>query len=207
MSSSNKNSTLAIVGTIIGIVVSCIAIFTFITGVSSLNLFVQVNQPSYQEPSQPEVSPNTNPPIQPNVQPNEPVVPQATPQIPSPHIYNFSACTNPCDGSNSTRNFSEALTKIYLQWDYENIPYGASYIRKWTMGGNEWIKYDCTWNGSESGHDSVSLTEPKGLHSGTWEVTIIVNGQVLLSEQIYISGNWDYWDPAGTLNSCYGTTN
>lgn len=74
------------------------------------------------------------------------------------------------------------------------------------MDGREWIKYDCIWTGNESGRDTLALTEPKGLHSGTWEVTISINGDVVLREQIFISGNWNYWDPAGTLHTCYGTT-
>ena len=75
------------------------------------------------------------------------------------------------------------------------------------MDGVEWVKYECSWNGKESGIDSITLTEPKGLRSGMWEVAIIINGVVLLNEQIYVSGDWDYWDPAGNFNSCYGKTN
>lgn len=121
-------------------------------------------------------------------------------------IYDFSACQRSCNGNNSAFTFSSPIATIYIEWSYENIPHGASYVRKWSMNGREWIKYDCIWTGNENGRDSVKLTEPKGLHSGTWELTIIVNGEILLSEQISISGNSDYWDPAGTLNSCYGTT-
>jgi hypothetical protein len=135
-----------------------------------------------------------------------PTSPPSPSNILSPSMGNFSACLEPCNGSNSTSNFPEAITKLHVEWDYENIPYGARYIRKWTMDGNEWIRYDCAWSGNESGRDSVKLTEPKGLHSGSWELTISVNNETLLREQINISGNWDYWDPAGTLNSCYGTT-
>ncbi len=126
--------------------------------------------------------------------------------LPTPRMYNFNTCKEPCNGNNSISTFPSGITRIYLEWDYENIPYGADYIRKWTMDGREWIKYDCTWTGSENGRESVKLTEPKGLHSGTWELTVIVDGTVLLNEQITVSGNGDYWDPAGTLNSCYGTT-
>jgi len=142
----------------------------------------------------------------------EPVVRPTTAQklaptnIPASRMYNFTACKESCNGGNSASTFPSKITKIYIEWDYENIPYGARYVRTWKMNGREWIKYNCTWTGSENGRDSVKLTEPKGLHSGTWELTISVDSDVLLSEQINISGNWDYWDPAGTLNSCYGTT-
>ncbi len=130
-----------------------------------------------------------------------------TTQIPTPYLGNFSACIEPCNGLNSKNDFPEAITKVNVEWDYKNIPYGAKYIRKWTMDGKEWIRYECLWSGSENGRDSVKLTEPKGLHSGTWELTITVNDEILLREQINVSGNWDYWDPAGSINSCYGTTN
>lgn len=123
-----------------------------------------------------------------------------------PKMGNFSACQESCNGSNSSRIFSQGITKINIEWDYENIPYGAEYIRKWTMNGKEWIRYNCKWMGKENGRDLVQLTEPKGLHSGTWEISIEVNRKVLLHEQIVVSGNWDYWDPAGTLDRCYGLT-
>lgn len=124
-----------------------------------------------------------------------------------PRMDNFSACEQPCNGSNSTRNFPEASTKVYVEWDYDNIPYGARYIRTWTLNGKEWIKYDCIWTGAESGRDTVKLTEPQGLHSGEWELKIEVNGIILLTEQINLGGNWSYWDPAGTINNCYGIAN
>lgn len=124
-----------------------------------------------------------------------------------PRMSNFSACIQPCNGSDSTKNFPEASTKIYVEWDYENIPYGSRYTREWRLNGKRWISYDCTWTGPESGRDSVKLTEPKGLHSGEWELRIEVNGMTLLVEQITLAGNWTYWDPAGILDSCYGTTN
>ena len=123
-----------------------------------------------------------------------------------PLAFDFSACQEPCNGNNSTKSFPGAIKNIYVQWNYENIPFGAEYVRSWAMDEKEWIRYECSWNGSESGQDSVILSEPKGLHSGTWELTISVAGKTLLKEQIYISGNWDYWDPAGTLHNCYGKT-
>lgn len=126
------------------------------------------------------------------------------PLVQTPRIYGFSACLQSCNGTNATRVLPEGTTKIYAQWNYENIPIGADYTRTWTMNGREWIRYACTWPGPTTGIDTVTLTEPKGLHSGIWEVTISVNGAVLLQEQIQVQGKWDYWDPAGSFNSCYG---
>jgi hypothetical protein len=72
------------------------------------------------------------------------------------------------------------------------------------MQGNEWVRYDCTWPGPINGTDTITLTEPDGLHSGSWEVTITVNEVVILREQIEVLGNWTYWSPAGTFFTCYG---
>ncbi len=121
-------------------------------------------------------------------------------------ISHFAACAEPClpDGSNATRVFPEGTTKMYLQWDYADIPSGAHYVRRWTMDGNEWVKYDCAWPGPASGTDQVTLKEPGGLHAGTWELTITVDDKVLLREQVVVEGSSTYWSPAGTFNSCYG---
>lgn len=121
-------------------------------------------------------------------------------------IYGFLVCVEPClaDGSNATRTFPGGITEIYAWWNYENIPVGAHYVRAWTMDGREWVRYDCIWPGPETGADEITLSEPGGLHSGTWEVTITVNNSVLLREQLVVEGTWDYWFPAGTFNTCYG---
>lgn len=130
----------------------------------------------------------------------------SSPMNPAPRIFDFLACLQSCnpDGSNATRAVPERTTTIHARWNYENIPPGARYVRSWTMGGREWVKYDCIWPGPERGADSVTLTEPQGLHSGTWEVTIAVNGLVLLREQVVVEGNWTYWSPAGEFAACYG---
>jgi hypothetical protein len=62
--SSNGNSTLKVVGIISGIIVSCIAIFTFITGVASFNLLKQRDKPTTESPTeQQNAAPNTNNPV------------------------------------------------------------------------------------------------------------------------------------------------
>lgn len=129
-----------------------------------------------------------------------------TPATPvSPRIHGFAACQEPClaGGSNATRTFPGGATRIYAQWNYENIPTGARYIRTWTWNSQEWVRYECAWPGPASGIDTVSLREPDGLRSGNWEVTISVNGTVLLQEQVMVEGNWSYWYPAGVFNACY----
>ena len=120
-----------------------------------------------------------------------------------PLITNFSACPKTCNGSNDARVFSEAIEKIYVEYDYENIPVGAEYSRVWLMDGKEWIRYQCIWEGQTNGTDRLTLREPKGFHSGIWQMIITVDGEILLDEKLQVSGNWTYWDPAGTRNSCY----
>jgi RNA polymerase subunit RPABC4/transcription elongation factor Spt4 len=121
-------------------------------------------------------------------------------------IYDFTACRETCleNGSNSTGTFPGGAQKIYARWAYENIPTGSHYVRKWTMDGREWVRYDCSWSGPETGIDDITLSEPDGLHSGTWEISITVDEVVLLREQIVVTGNWTFWEPAGVFYSCYG---
>ena len=132
--------------------------------------------------------------------------PTATPlptKVPSPSIDSLTICNQPCNGSNGANSLPEGTTTLYAMWNYKNIPNGASYERTWTLDGHEWVSYQCHWSGSSNGTDSVRMAEPGGFHSGTWEVTITVNGTVLAREQIDVEGNWTFWEPAGTFNRCY----
>lgn len=150
------------------------------------------------------ISTGTNTPI--NSTPTISVSPTIE-QYTLPEIGDFLACLTPCNGSNSTSSFPEKTTKIYAQWSYKNIPYGASYVRSWSMDNIEWVRYECSWSGKTTGVDTVTLTEPMGLKSGVWKVNISINGETLLDEKIEVKGNWQYWDPAGVFRQCYGKTN
>jgi hypothetical protein len=119
-------------------------------------------------------------------------------------MFDFQACLEPCNGFNSPINFPERTTRIYVQWRYEYIPIHSRYIRIWSQGGREWVRYECEWPNNSSGTEKVTLTEPDGLHSGEWLLTVLINNQVLLSETIDVLGNWNYWSPAGYFNTCYG---
>ncbi len=129
---------------------------------------------------------------------------QGTSAPDGPAVYDFSACAQPCNGSNATTIFAQGTKKIYTQWSYRNIPVGATYVRTWAMNGKEWIRYSCIWPGPTDGKELINLTEPNGLHSGVWEMTITINETVLLREKIQIQGELNYWDPVGTVNGCYG---
>ena len=132
------------------------------------------------------------------------VMPTFTPMN-IPRIYDFQACPAPCNGRNSTNNFAEAITKIYIQFNYENLKSDAPYTRTWSLGDREWIRYTCNWDGPSSGTEVLRFTEPKGLASGTWTIRVTLDNVVLLEDEIVVVGNWDYWDPAGTINACHGT--
>jgi hypothetical protein len=122
---------------------------------------------------------------------------------PAPRFYAFSACAQECNGSNSSLSFPAGATLIYATWNYENIPIGAAYERSWSVNGNRWIRYACAWPGPVTGVDHVVLREPGQLFSGTWELTISINGQILMREQVLVEGNVTYWAPAGELATCY----
>ena len=121
-----------------------------------------------------------------------------------PKTSDFQACLNPCNGANAEETFPEKTERIHLQWQYENIPTGAHYVRYWTLEGEGvWVMYDCTWPGPPSGQEDLELFDFDGLPSGTWTMVITVNDQMLMSEQIVIEGDWENWAPAGTFTSCY----
>ncbi|MBN2385534.1 MAG: serine/threonine protein kinase [Anaerolineales bacterium] len=119
-------------------------------------------------------------------------------------MHGFEACLVPCTGSNARSSFPERTTAVHVRWNYQNIPAGASYVRVWTYAGMEWVRYECTWPHPSSGTEEISLTEPMGLRSGEWTVTVWIDGVLLLRETIAFEGTWDYWDPAGSFETCYG---
>ena len=159
--------------------------------------------------------PEPTPVVAPSSSPSEDVVdkpPTALPSVVSPTdetlpiVQDFQSCETLCNGNNSLDSFSEGIKKVYAQFNYENFQPGDKYVRIWSLNGMEWIKYTCNWDGPISGTEILTLKEPKGLHSGTWEITIFVNDEVVLKDQITVIGNWTYWDPAGTIYACHGAT-
>jgi hypothetical protein len=123
---------------------------------------------------------------------------------PGTRISDIAFCPQLCNGSNAVSSLPEGTTRIYAQWSYSNVPVGASYVRTWSMNRQEWVRYSCAWPGPATGIDMVTLTEPGGLHSGTWELMISVNGNVVARQQIQVEGQGSYWSPAGSFDSCYG---
>ena len=149
---------------------------------------------------------------------SEPAAPTQTPQpptatvpptatgAPTPRAYDFETCAEPCNGSNAQQRFPGGINEIYFRYRFENIPTGSHYIRTWEVVGKEpdWVRYDCTWPGPESGELDLRLFDNEGLQSGTWVMTIEVDGVVLLREEVVLTGNFNLWTPAGTFNTCTG---
>lgn len=123
---------------------------------------------------------------------------------PSPRIFDFAVCAEPCDGKNGLEVFPDGTRVIYSRWNYANVPAGADYVRTWTVNGLEWVRYDCVWQGAPAGMDEVELREPMGFHSGEWKISISVKGEIVLEANLIVEGNNTYWDPAGAFDTCYG---
>ena len=157
--------------------------------------------PTQPAPPTPPTPPTATLPSPPTA---TPVPPSVTPAV--PRVTQIYFCPTEClaDGSNAARSFPAGTTQVYIRWTYENFPAGADYVRFWRNRGEEWVRYQCIWPGPASGQDLVPITEPDGLRSGQWEVTIQVNGAVVLQDGFTVEGDWSYWSPAGVFNTCYG---
>lgn len=147
--------------------------------------------------------------VKPAVLPTKPTTPTDTPDM-FPRTSNFMACQTACEGDRDRNmpSFPPDIKKLYLEWDYENFPKGAHYIREWNVNGSLWARYDCTWNGSMNGTETrVTLTDPAGLDSGFWTLTIIVDDKVALMQSFEVAGNRHNGDPPLYFTSCYGKSN
>lgn len=129
-----------------------------------------------------------------------------TTATPGPVVADLFFCLEPClaDGSNAVTTAPPGITQIFVRWSYENFPVGAEYVRRWSNNGEEWVRYQCLWPGPTSGTDEIPLTEPEGLRSGVWEVSILLNDEIVMQEQLTVTGNWTFWFPAGVFDTCYG---
>ena len=58
----------------------------------------------------------------------------------------------------------------------------------YTVNKSKWVKYECQWTGKETGAEKLRLYDYYGLPAGDWQLTITVNGEVLLNEQFVIQG-------------------
>ncbi|HSG25627.1 MAG TPA: hypothetical protein VLA32_05875 [Anaerolineales bacterium] len=126
--------------------------------------------------------------------------------LPNPRITNFTTCLNEClsNGSNHQTSFAAKTEIIYFRFEFDEFPVSAPYSRVWYKDGKEWVRYNCYWPGPESGVEEITLTDPLGLPSGTWNVVITINGVQVANENLTVEGSWNQWSPPGYFNSCYG---
>lgn len=126
--------------------------------------------------------------------------------LPNPAVSSFTTCVDECvaDGSNNQTTFPEKIELIYFRFEFEEFPVKAPYTRTWYRDGQLWVQYNCLWPGPEEGVEEITLTDPLGLPSGTWNVVIDVNGEEVLNETLEIEGAWNNWTPPGYFNACYG---
>lgn len=76
---------------------------------------------------------------------------------------------------------------------------GLEYVRTWSSNGEEWVRYNCRWQGAESGVFYGRLWDRDGLRSGEWTVKITVPGGFTFSQSVFIEGNYTFWSPPGNL--------
>ncbi len=138
-------------------------------------------------------------------EPTQPSVLGGTPSPSSPTestlplFTNFRFCAAPCDspGAHQQSSFPEGVQKIYVRWNYSGMKQGISYGRAWFNRGQNWINYQCTWHGPESGSQEIVLQEPGGLRSGVWDVVITVQDVEAARASVNVAGSFGFWDPAG----------
>jgi hypothetical protein len=115
----------------------------------------------------------------------------------------FALCPRACKQNQDVRTFPDGTKRIYAQWRFANIPEGAHYVRSWVLEDvGTWMKNDCIWPGPATGEQEVVVSEPKGFHAGSWEMTITVDDQVVLRELFVVQGANQAWDPPGIVNAC-----
>lgn len=120
-----------------------------------------------------------------------------------PQISNVRFCDRPCSETDAIMldAFPEKTIEIFMAFNYSGMQQGMMYTRVWTFSNSEWVRYECIWQGPESGTFEVRLWDIDGLRSGVWMVTMTTEGQVVMRETVSINGTYDFWDPAG-VRSC-----
>lgn len=116
-----------------------------------------------------------------------------------PGVANLRFCNRDCQeaGSAFQDTFPEGAQEIWAAWDYQGMERGAAYTREWLNRGEVWVRYECVWQGSESGTWSLRLHDAGGLRSGEWELIITVEDQIVARASVQVEGNHTFWDPAG----------
>ena len=89
-------------------------------------------------------------------------------------------------------NLPGSATQVCAFWDYDGMADGASYDAVWLIDGtvNENVSYfNTTWAGGASGSWWACMTNPQGIGSHAVEFEFQVEGQLLVSDAIYVGDN------------------
>jgi hypothetical protein len=54
---------------------------------------------------------------------------------------------------------------------------------------------------AEQPTEAFRYAEPGGNHTGMLTLTVAVHDDVILQEETKGTGDWTFWDPAGTINA------
>jgi serine/threonine-protein kinase len=133
-------------------------------------------------------------------QPAPTAIPAATPAL-APEFYGIRFCDRPCDSPAAAgiTTAPEGSTAIYFAWSYRGMTPGTPYTRTWSVEDDEWLHYECEWQGTAEGTMGTTLHEPNGLRSGPWKVTLRISGQPAVDATLLVEGSHRYWDPGGFL--------
>jgi S1-C subfamily serine protease len=123
----------------------------------------------------------------------------------------FSDEVTPDDQPAGVRMFlDEGVTKLCGFWDYAGMADGVTWSAYWFSNGelDEAGSFiNDTWEGGESGNWWVCVTSESGLSSGLYELALDVEGQVLLTDSIYVGGSHSVvdftLDNRSQLEVCY----
>jgi hypothetical protein len=96
-------------------------------------------------------------------------------------------------------SFPARTTHIFLSWDYHGFYPGMPYTRIWRNRGEEWVHYECIWQGPKAGRFNLTLWDVDGLRSGNWMLDLAIEGQPAAQAQVEVRGSYQYWDPPGHL--------
>jgi serine protease Do len=105
----------------------------------------------------------------------------------------FSDGVTADDQPKGEREFLDAgATALCAFWDYEGMADGVTWSAYWFANGqlDEGGSFiNDTWEGGETGNWWVCVTGEGGLESGLYELALDVEGQVLLTDSIFVGGS------------------
>lgn len=114
-------------------------------------------------------------------------------------FYGLRFCDRPCDSPSAVEvdTVPDGAVVIYVSWSYQGMQTGTAYTRSWSVEGEQWVHYECEWQGEAEGTIDVTLREPGGLRSGPWMVSLQIADQRPVESTVIVEGTNTFWDPPG----------